>query len=148
MTTTRRLAACPAVFLCSERELALGTVTDGERQRSAEAEKRQIPLPAARTFLSIASRITAAVRLFGEVGDHASGGLTNRAAIAAHADREDPLAEPRQRTGGSGRHQRVSEPQPIFGGPGRNRTPSASRPAPGTKFTSSLMPSGSSNNTE
>src|SRR5207248_2699909 len=40
------------------------------------------------------------------------------------------------------------EPQPIFGGPGRNCAPSASRPAPGTKFTPSLMQSGSSNNTE
>ena len=38
--------------------------------------------------------------------------------------------------------------QPIFGGPGRNCAPSVSRPAPGTKFTSSLIPSGSSNSME
>src|SRR5262249_13228355 len=38
--------------------------------------------------------------------------------------------------------------QPIFGGPGRNCAPSVSRPAPGTKFPSSLIPSGSSNSME
>ena len=40
------------------------------------------------------------------------------------------------------------QPQPRFAGPGRNCAPSVSRPAPGTKLTSSLMPSGSSNSTE
>lgn len=41
--------------------------------------------------------------------------------------------------GASRQPARRPEPQPIFGGPGRNCAPSASRPAPGTKFTSSLM---------